>query len=248
MPQIILPELDIPSKEEIHIIGQNAHYLVNVLRLKIDDEFQILGKNGNLYRARIISTEKKIVKAKIVTSEYINTESSLHLVYVQAILKGEKMDFLIQKATELGVKEIYPVVTTRTIVRQTGKYQRWLRIAQESVRQCGRRGIPLIHEPTTFKSFLEKIIDPVIGGENHGCGYIFYEDAQTPIKNTILNIKHNKPVYSVIGPEGGFTPNEIELAQSRGLLSVRLGPRILRAETAALIALGLIQFLYGDIN
>lgn len=241
MPRIILPELAVQVEEEISITGQNAHYLVNVLRLKINDEFQILGKNGNLYRARIISTGKKIVKAKIVTSEYINTESSLHLVYVQAILRGEKMDFLIQKAIELGVKEIYPVVTTRTVVRQTEKYQRWLKIAQEAVRQCGRREIPLIHEPATFKSFLGRLNEPV-------SGYIFYEGAETPVKKAVLNIKHNKPVYSVIGPEGGFTSTEIELAKSKGLLSVRLGPRILRAETAALIALGLIQFLYGDIN
>lgn len=240
MPRIIIPSQTLSLQKELRISGQDAHYLINILRLKRADVFHILDDKGNLHTAEIISINKKEVIAKITQTEKVNTESSLELVLVQSILKGEKMDFLIQKATELGVKEIYPVITSRTIVRGTDRYKRWLRIVKESVRQCGRTGIPIIHEPILFEEFLKT-------QDERFKGFIFYEDSKKRLKE-ILPDEKVTPIYCIIGPEGGFSSDEINMAVSKGFIPAGLGPRILRAETATITALSLLQFIYGDLG
>lgn len=248
MPRIVIPSPEITAEKEIKITGQNAHYLINVMRLKEGDIFHILDGSGNIHRAEIISLKKKEIIAGIISRERINTESALGLVLVQALLKAEKMDHVVQKATELGVKEIYPVITSRTVVRSTERYRRWLRIAQESVKQCGRTEMPLIHEPIAFEEFFKKS-----GFMKDGIkGFIFYEGARKGLKELMAEAdeKDKRPlmVYSITGPEGGFSQQEVELAASKGFIPAGLGPRILRAETAAVTALGLLQFLYGDLG
>lgn len=240
MPRIIIPSLTLSTQKEFKLSGEDAHYLINVLRLKRADPFHILDEKGNLHTAEIISINKKEVIAKIKETEKVNTESSLKLILVQSILKGEKMDLVIQKATELGVKEIYPVISSRTIVRGTEKYKRWLRIAKESVRQCGRTVIPIIHEPILFKEFFKT-------QDERFKGFIFYEDSKRGLKE-ILPAERATSVYCIMGPEGGFSQDEINMAVSKGFIPAGLGSRILRAETATITALSLLQFIYGDLG
>lgn len=240
MPRIIIPTLILSEQKEFRISGKDAHYLIDVLRIKKGDELHILDGKGNLYIASIISINKKEVAIKINNSEKVNTESSLQLILVQSILKGEKTDFVIQKATELGVKEIYPVVTSRTIVRKTERHKRWLRIAEESVKQCGRTEIPVIHEPILFEEFFKK-------QDERFKGFIFYEDSKKGLKE-ILPDEKVTTIYCIMGPEGGFSEDEIRVAASKGFIPAGLGPRILRAETATITALSLLQFIYGDLG
>ncbi|MFN3740803.1 MAG: 16S rRNA (uracil(1498)-N(3))-methyltransferase [Thermodesulfovibrionales bacterium] len=246
MPRIIIPSFSLSTQKEFRISGEDAHYLINVLRLKRADLFHILDDRGNLHTAEIISIDKKEVIAKIKGTEKVNTESSLKLILVQSILKGEKMELVIQKATELGVKEIYPVISSRTIVRNTEKYERWLRIAKESVRQCGRTKIPAIHEPMPFEEFLN-LMGAGSSQDERFKGFIFYEDSKRGLKE-ILPVEKTTQIYCIMGPEGGFSLDEINEAVSKGFIQAGLGPRILRAETATITALSLLQFLYGDLG
>lgn len=240
MPRIIIPSLTPSEQKKFTISGKDVHYLINVLRIRQSDELYILDGKGNLYRAEIISINKKKIAVKINNIEKVNTESPLQLILVQSILKGEKTDFVIQKATELGVKEIYPVISSRTIVRKTEKHKRWLRIAEEAVKQCGRTEIPVIHEPIPFEEFLKK-------QDERFKGFIFYEGSKKGLKEILPDEKTSK-IYCIMGPEGGFSQDEINMAVSRGFIIAGLGPRILRAETATITALSLLQFIHGDLG
>ena len=170
----------------------------------------------------------------------LNAESPLNLTLVQGILKGEKMDIVIQKATELGVKEIIPAITERSQIRQTRKVDRWRKIAEEASKQSGRTMIPVVHEPIEFNSLFTVHHSLPIKG------FIFWEEGGVPLREAIHQFT-DSPIYLLVGPEGGFSKEEVSLAVSKGLITVSLGKRILRAETAAISAVALIQFLLGDI-
>jgi 16S rRNA (uracil1498-N3)-methyltransferase len=248
MPRLILPSSIISTDKDLSIYGHEAHYLINVLRLREGDEIQIIDDTGRLHKGEVRLVKKKEVIVKLIETEDINTEPELHLILIQAILKGEKMDFIIQKSTELGVREIYPIITSRTIVRETAKEERWKRIAKEAVRQCGRTEVPLIHKPVLFEYLLESTNQQLLPLPPISQGFIFYESAQKGLKEMASKIQSSKNISLIVGPEGGFARDEVEKAISKGFIPVSLGPRILRAETATVVALSLLQFLYGDIG
>ncbi len=149
------------------------------------------------------------------------------------------MDLIVQKATELGVKNIYPIITERSEVKNTNKIPRWQKIADESIKQCGRSISPKIHSELNFKNIFEQIKSDL--------NIIFYEiEENSSIKDVFANDQINS-VSLIIGPEGGFTENEVKLSLDHSFNSVGLGKRILRAETAAIAAITLIQHYFGDI-
>lgn len=241
--RIILPKEEITDKK-ITIIGKKAKYLISVLRCKAGDELQILDGEGNIYKSRISEVDNKKVTAEIIEKTSSSSESPLNLILIQSILKGEKMDFVIQKATELGVNEIIPVVAERSQIRHTRKLTRWKKIAEEASKQSGRTVVPVIH---ALKNITE------IFNSNKLNGIIFYEGGGINLSETIHLIKQkahvsSEPFYVCIGPEGGFTEQEIESAIDNGLVTVFLGKRVLRAETAALSAITLVQFFLGDLH
>lgn len=285
--RIILQKEEIKG-ERVAITGEKARYLLSVLRCNVGDELQILDGEGNFYKSRIADIGNKKVIAGMLERFPCDTESPLNLILVQGILKGEKMDLVIQKATELGVKEIIPVITARSQIRQTRKSARWGKIAEEASRQSGRTKIPMLHEAIecteVFESygkppippFSSRLIRPSSGkkvgeGSSEGTvnnpnirGFIFWEEGGLSLKEAIKMgvsdwglgvssftssqpLKPNPSLLIAIGPEGGFTEEEIRLAESHGMMPVSLGKRILRAETAAISAVTLIQFLLGDI-
>ncbi|MBI5203519.1 MAG: 16S rRNA (uracil(1498)-N(3))-methyltransferase [Nitrospirae bacterium] len=258
--RIILPKEQIKG-QRITISGEKARYLISVLRCNAGDELQVFDGKGSFYKSRISGIDNKEVKIDLLEKIPFNTESPLNLILMQGILKGDKMDLVIQKATELGVKEIIPAINKRSQVRETRKASRWRKIAEEASRQSGRTGIPKVHEPVDFSSWL------IANSSLKLKGFIFWEEGGLPLKEAIQNIKMHDIRYTIqdkkdhescimnpasfyllVGPEGGFTKEEVKLAESMGLIATSLGKRILRAETAAISAVALVQFLTGDMG
>lgn len=237
MPHIFLPS--IPPSGDVEITGETARYMLSVLRLKPGDVFSLFDGKGGRFRAEIKSTGKKSLIAQI-KNMLISNGDGTDIVLLQGLLKGQKMDLVVQKATELGVKEIVPLITERSQLRETRKLERWQKIAVEASRQCGRTVLPEIKGPAGFDVFFNSISEDI-------GGFIFWEEGGRGLKDIFANVV-DRPVYAAIGPEGGFTEREVGLASAKGLVISTLGKRILRAETAAISALAVIQFLSGGMS
>jgi 16S rRNA (uracil1498-N3)-methyltransferase len=223
------------------ITSDKARYLTGVLRCNQGDCIVITDNKGNSYKANIISATKKEVLVKIIEKLDINTESSLHITLLQGLLKGEKMDIIIQKATELGVKEIIPVVTERSQIRETRKLSRWRKIAEEASRQSGRNAIPEIFEHIDFKRLF---IDSI---QISGSGILFWELSRKRLSEIIESFDHPDKISLFTGPEGGFSETEVNVASKNGFVIASLGKRTLRAETASIAAVSIIQHEFGDL-
>ena len=276
MPRIFIPHTSI-QEGRISITGEKTRYLTTVLRCGKGDELVIFDGKGNCFRTEILKADRREVLAEVLEKFSCDNESALNIILVQGLLKSQKMDFVIQKATELGVKEIVPAVTERSQPRETRKVSRWQKIAEGSSRQSGRSVIPVIHEPVYFNDWLSSLTPE----ETSKNGLIFYEGRGVKISGAAKELKQslkesakdlrtgNPPsspftkggkrgitdknelesdVLVVIGPEGGFTIEEITAAENKGLIVTTLGKRILRAETAAISAVTLVQFLLGDLS
>jgi len=223
------------------ISGPDYKHIVKVLRLKPGDEVILFDESGVEYIGNIIEIKTKEVTVLIEESRRVETESKLNITLLQGIPKRDKMDFIVEKATELGVKSIVPVITERSQVRYTEKIKRWQRIALGSLKQCGRIVPPEIHSVATFNEVIKYNIE--------GClKLILYEKCEKKFRDSIYN--NSQPPSNIVlfvGPEGGFSEKEVRLAEDKGFIPIGLGPRILRTETAAIVALSILQFVYGDI-
>ncbi len=258
MPRIFLPSIDFKG-HTVSIAGEKAHYLTSVLRCKKDDELIVFNGKGRCLRTSIRKAGKREVTAEVLEEFPCDPESPLNIVLVQGLLKGEKMDLIVGKTTELGVKEIIPLITERSRLRETRKAMRWRKIAEEASRQSGRTEVPVIRDPVEFRECMGGT-----GPDRHGDtaprrrgevkGFIFWEDRGSSLNEAIKKIfvpaGHpfaGLPIHLLVGPEGGFTREEVALAEGKGFQVVSLGRRILRAETAAISAVTLVQFLLGDM-
>jgi 16S rRNA (uracil1498-N3)-methyltransferase len=236
----------------ISISGEKARYLKSVLRCRKGDDLIVFGGEAGCFRTVISEIGRQGVIAEVTEKFVSDVESPVRIILAQSLLKGEKMDLVIQKTTELGVAEILPVVTSRSQLRETRKLSRWRKIAEEASRQSGRNVVPVVHEPVQFSSiFFDQ-------ASLFRAGLILYEDNGMELSKALEVLKQasnaNVPLSAerrllvVIGPEGGFTREEITLARAKELLVVSLGKRILRAETAAISAVTLVQFILGDMG
>jgi 16S rRNA (uracil1498-N3)-methyltransferase len=245
MQRIYLPISHITGNR-IAITGDKARYLTSVLRFKKGDELTIFDGKGTCFRTRIEKAGRKEMVAAVIETFSSDTESPLHIILIQGLLKGEKMDIVIQRTTELGVKEIVPCLTERCQVRVTRKLDRWRKIAQEASRQSGRSIVPIVHAPLDLKNFLT-----TYSPQEKICGFVFYEEGGMSLSQAMQQnrIHHtSSPMHVLIGPEGGFSREEIAFADDKGLTVTSFGRRILRAETAAIAAVSLVQFLLGDLG
>ncbi len=244
MPLIFLPEPEI-SPGILTITGEKARYLATVLRCRPGDPLTIKDSRGNAFASKIVDLGKKNVSVEITGREEAERESPLQMVLAQGLLKGEKMDLVIQKTTELGVQCIRPVVTGRSQVRTTRKTDRWKKIAEEASRQSGRDRIPDVKEPVTLAEFL---------GEADMDGIILWEGGGQPLKEALSSAAGsaagNKPTpfHILVGPEGGFSAAEVEEASKRGFVVCSFGKRTLRAETASIAAVSITQYVIGDMG
>jgi 16S rRNA (uracil1498-N3)-methyltransferase len=229
-------------KNEIATItGPDYRHIVNVLRLRPGNDVVLFEEGGVEYEGKITEINRREVKVLIRESRDVEKESRLNITLLQGIPKGDKMDWIVEKSTELGVTTIIPVITERSQVRESRKVQRWQRIADESIKQCGRVKAPNVLQPLTFTATIKL-------SNNSSLKLILYEQSKHGLRHEFKNItQHIDSITLLVGPEGGFSEAEVELARGEGFISVGLGPRILRTETAGIAALSILQFLFGDI-
>ena len=246
MHKFFVPKESICDNRVI-IQGEDVKHILKVLRLKQGTVISINNCVGQEYIGEIISADKKEVLVKIKEEVLLNNESPIQVFLFQGLPKSSKMDLIVQKATELGVKEITPVITERVVVKnEIGEYKkldRWQRIALEACKQSKRSLIPTINSPIEFEKLIEflKNMDLIVVPYENQEGY--------GIKKVIQGLHREiKKVGIVIGPEGGFEEEEIEKLKEIGAHIVTLGPRILRTETAGFVCAALIMYEIGDLG
>lgn len=227
--------------------AQTRHIQV-VLRLSPGDTIGLFDGRGNEYKARLEELEGACYTARLLSEEQQNSEPRLRLCLVQSLVKGDKMDFIVQKAVEIGIFGIYPVASERSVVslspeRAAKKVERWQSIAREACKQCGRSYIPPVYPVQSFKQYVSKHKPPQ--------DIMLYEASQNRGLKEILRdpgLSWGDELGIIIGPEGGFTPEEVRAAQNRGILVGGLGPRILRAETAGLVTASVILYEWNELG
>jgi 16S rRNA (uracil1498-N3)-methyltransferase len=234
------------EKGMLRIEGNEVKHIRRVLRLKAGDEIIVFDSLGKEYEGTIIEETTSSVVIKIQNIFLSKRDSPLDVTLAQSLLKGEKMDYLIQKATELGVKEIIPFFSSRSVplLEKSGRlkrHHRWGRIAIEASKQCGRGVVPKI-EPLQDYSEMLQLASP------GSLRLILWEREGGQLKEVLERSKEKTRIFFIIGPEGGFSQEEVEEAKRAGFIPVTLGRRILRAETASLCLLSILQYEQGDIG
>ena len=234
---------ELQTGQALKLDSEQAHYLGRALRLRPGDALSIFSAESGEFAATLTSIGKSdavlAVGAAIVTA----TESPLKVHLVQGVSRGERMDFVVQKATELGVKRISPVLTEYAMVKLEGnrankRREHWQKIAESACEQSGRTRPPLIDEPLPLKSWF--------GSKTNETDVDLILKPNATISMASLKAPTTK-VCLLIGPEGGFSDNEYEDAEFSGFTAVSLGPRVLRTETAAIAAVTVAESLWGDL-
>lgn len=231
------------GEETVSLSSELVHHVVRVLRLSVGEEILLLDGLGNHYLSCLETLSPTEGCARIINQWHV-PEKSLEIQLIQSLPKGEKFDLILQKGTELGISRFSPVFTERSIpvmnaARAGKKQQRWQRIITEAARQSRRTILP--------------ICDPVVSLEEtlNNCQQqlklMLWEDGSLPLAEQLPE-KPPGNVAVLVGPEGGFSPQEAEVAQASGFLPVCLGPRILRTETAGFAVTAILEYLYGDFG
>ncbi|MFZ5631218.1 MAG: 16S rRNA (uracil(1498)-N(3))-methyltransferase [Bacillota bacterium] len=228
------------------IRGPDVKHMVKVLRLKPGDMVELLDGTGRAARARIDSAGSVEVVCTRLEEVIPGGEPPVKVTLVQGLAKGEKMDLVIQKSTELGVAEIIPLICRRSVVRledkrAAGRQERWQRVAVEAAKQCRRARLPVVRSAQG----LDEVLDGMPVGT---AAFLPWEEERDRSFGQLLQGENPGRVYIFIGPEGGFEKSEVEGARRRGVVTVTLGPRILRTETAGLACLALIMHRWGDLG
>lgn len=234
--RFLVPELEAAS--EVRISGAEAHHLLHVLRLGPGDEVILFDGRGHAVRAAVVRSERAAAVARVL-EEQPSRESLLGLSLAVAVPKGDTMAAVVQKLTELGITQVIPLLSRRTLLQTARavrkRLPRWRRIAAEACKQSGRSRIPSVEEPLTLIELLEQELPPIRllaslrGGPLPACS-------------------PDLSCLAMIGPEGGWTEEEESAAAARGFLKLGLGPRTLRAETAAIATAAILQWAWGDLR
>ena len=233
----------------LRIYGDDLKHLRKVLRLGPGDSINVFDGTGKEFEAKLLSVDKTCALAEITASFQTEAEPEINLTLFQGLLKGEKMDLIIQKGVELGVRSIIPVITDRTVVqvdnnKSEKKALRWSKIAREASKQCRRAMVPHILEPISFDEAISE-------SKRYEAALLLYEnESKKCLKETLkcYTINKIKEIALFVGPEGGFTPHEIEKYTNSGFYVAGLGRRILRAETAAISVISIIMYEMGELN
>lgn len=224
----------------VTIKGKEAHHIKDVIRLKVGDSFMAIDGNGKTYTLKIDKLKEAVVaKIEKVTSKKVD---SPRILLASALAKKNKFDYIIEKATELGVTDIIPMITERTIIKVDSKSKiikqnRWKNITIESAKQCGRNKLPVVHKITDLKGAIA--ITKELGYDSKIIPYV--SESVKQIKQVIE--KSKKDVAIFIGPEGDFTDKEIALAEANNIIPVSLGELVLRVETACIYAVSVVKTL-----
>ena len=246
------------ADSRVTLSADETHHLMHVLRMTPGNEAFVFDGCGREYRCSFRRVEHNHARLEISEELLDVVESPLRLTLAQALAKGDKFDFIIQKATELGVRTIAPLVTRYSDVRldnqqKTKRVERWRRISLEAIKQCGRRRLVEIRAPRTLREFIaanEASPDESPGPASHPQRLLllFSERGGVPVTDALGETSKSCSVVALIGPEGGWSDDELETLNDCGCKPVTLGPRVLRTETAAVVAIALIQQVIGDLS
>jgi 16S rRNA (uracil1498-N3)-methyltransferase len=222
----------------VEIGGTDAHKIANVLRLSVGDRVVVIDSAARTFTAAIAAVGR-VVHATIEEEIFDDRApaATLRIDVAQAVPKGRRMDFVIEKGSELGVEAFLPFYCERSVSRDVGaeKTARWQRIARSAAQQCGRKSVPAVVDPMPYETLLERF------GEYDAVLFAWELAAPAPLPRRLGEaLPGTGRVLVVVGPEGGFTHAEAELAQCRGAAMLWLGPRVLRTDTAALVLLAVI--------
>ncbi|HSW71750.1 MAG TPA: 16S rRNA (uracil(1498)-N(3))-methyltransferase [Gammaproteobacteria bacterium] len=217
------------------------HYLAHVRRLREGDGLLVFNGEGGEYQAEVLQLKKGMLSLKIKNYQAVSNESPLQLELAQGVARGEKMDLIIQKAVELGIKKIIPLFTERSTIKLTAdkrekRREHWQAIAISACEQSGRAFVPPVVLPLSLADWLKGF---------QGQGFTLAPASTKHISS--LTIPENRALTLLVGPEGGLSQAEVRLAEQKEFLPLNLGPRILRTETAALVAITALQTRFGDL-
>ena len=228
-------------EETVAVADADAHKIRDVLRLRAGDEIDVIDSSGTVFRARLNRVDGRVDATLERPIELPADTDALTIDVAQGIPKGQKMDFVVEKLTALGVSTIIPFTSERAVVRDPGdaKLERWRRLAQTAAQQSGRRTIPAVADPLAFDDVLERYgrYDVVLFPWEVAAG-------GPALRETLPSLVTGaRRVLVVVGPEGGFSHVEAERARDAGAQVISLGGRILRTETAALVVVTILQYL-----
>ena len=230
--------------ESIILEGDIIHQIRNVLRLQSGERIVVFDNDGLEYTVILDKVEKNQVKGTICNTKQA-VESAIKITLYQALLKSDRFEFVLQKCTEIGVSIFVPVVCERCVARKPGanKVERWEKVIREAAEQSGRGILPVLKSTVSFDNACHSSVGlSLIAGVGLN---------SLPLRELLRSSTHQGDPVKInifIGPEGGFTANELEIAQSCGVHKVTLGPRILRAETAGLVASTVVLYEYRELD
>ena len=226
---------------DIELPESAANHLARVLRLDVGDSCVLFNGDGHDYPARLAEVGKRVVRVAVAAGVAIDNESPLRLILLQGVARGEKMDLILQKATELGIRRIVPVISERTEVKldaeRTGRrLAHWQAVIAGACEQSGRSILPVLDAPLRLANWAAAL------GDDPGLRLALDPDGDASPRT----LPAFSAAYVVVGPEGGLSDHDLGLLDQAGFSGLRLGPRILRTETAGLAALSALQALHGD--
>ena len=239
----------------VELTRDTAAHLVKVLRARSGDELVLFNGDGREYGGTIEAVRGSRVSASIGAARSFDRESPFNLTLVQCVPRGDRMDFIVQKATELGVARIVPVLSQRSVVRldaeqAASKQAHWRAVAVSACEQCGRNRLPAVEAPQPLLSYLGALEPPAMSG---GLLRLVLEperagQASAPAQTRDIADSAATGAQIAIGPEGGFAPEELEAFDLTAFSRLGMGPRVLRTETAAIAAIAVLQARFGDMS
>ena len=241
IPRVFSPQ-SLKANTSIKLDERSAHHCVQVLRLRSGDKVVVFNGNGGEFAAEITEATKSRVTVLLTGFSDIQRESKLNLHLYQAIARGDRMDYAIQKAVELGVTRITPLFTERCIVKldkkkQASRMKHWEGVITSASEQAGRTELAEILPPVHFQHLEFNSQDKV--------NLLFHPESENSLRQIEIG---NRALSLFIGPEGGWTKVEIDFADTNGIQRCRLGPRVLRTETATVASITAVQMHWGDLD
>jgi 16S rRNA (uracil1498-N3)-methyltransferase len=230
-------------RDIVTLSGETLHHLAVVLCLSSGDEILLLDGRGTLCHCRLTALNKDTGEAQVVR-RWQEEETACPIHLLQGLPKGDKLELILQKGTELGIGSFSPLHTERSVPRPGGKrevqkQERWQKIVREAARQSCRSRLPHLQPVCTLKEALDRCEEEL--------RLMLWEDGSRPLAE-VLPADSPRSTALLVGPEGGFSPDEAALARSAGFIPVRIGPRIMRTETAGFAAAAILQYRYGDLG
>ena len=241
MPRFFAPSENFYDKV-VKINGEDARHIARALRMAVGDKITVCDMHGGVHECVLLKIRDEECEAEIIASEEANTESPLCITLFMGYPKGDKLEFIVQKAVELGALRIVPFESSRCVKRPKAdkaekQTERLSKIANEASKQCGRSRLTEISNPVSFKDALRLARE-----ENDAVLFCYEGDLTVSLKRALADVKNSKKIAIFVGTEGGFSIDEVSLAREAGAIPVNLGPRILRCETAPIYALSAISY------